>query len=92
MDINIGHISKLARLGLSEDEKILYAKQLSSILSFADNLGKLDLEGIPPTSHAMEINNVLREDIPSSFDNIDGIIANGPEVEDNMFMVPRIVE
>ena len=92
MDIDIEHIARLARLGLSEEEKALFAKQLGDILHYAENLTKLDLKDIAPTSHAIPMKNVLRDDVAVPCTEIDQILKNGPEVDENMFRVPRIIE
>ncbi len=89
---DVEYVAKLARLGLSEKEKDLFAKQLSAILEYADNLKKLDTEKIPPTAHAIPMKNVLREDRVDPCKNVDDILANAPEEEERMFRVPRIIE
>lgn len=89
---DVEHVAKLARLGITEAEKDLFTKQLSAILDFAENLKKLDTTDIPPTSHAIPMSNVLREDKCIPCTNTDDILANGPEVEEHMFKVPRIIE
>ena len=92
MDINVEHVARLARLGLTDKEKELFRKQLGDILQYAENLNKLEIKDVPPTSQAIPMKNVLREDVVEQTDDIDAIMANGPEVEDNMFRVPRIME
>lgn len=92
MQIDVEHVAKLARLGLSEEEKELFAKQLSAILDFANNLQKLDTQDVPPTSHAIPMKNVFREDKVIPCENVDDILANAPEEEEHMFRVPRIIE
>ena len=89
---DVEHVAKLARLGLSEEEKKLFTEQLSTILDFADNLKKLDTKDVPPTSHAIPMKNVLREDKVAPCKNVDDILANAPEEEEHMFKVPRILE
>ena len=89
---DVEHVAKLARLGLSEEEKEIFAKQLSDILNFADSLKKIDTKDIPPTSHAIPMKNVLRDDKVVSYNNVDGILANAPDEEEHMFKVPRIIE
>lgn len=89
---DVEHVAKLARLGLSEEEKELFTKQLSDILEFADSLKKLDTKDVPPTSHAVPIKNVLREDKFVAFKDTEAILANGPDVEKHMFRVPKIME
>lgn len=92
MRIDVDQVARLARLGLSEEEKELFGKQLSAILDFANSLQKLDTKDIPPTSHAIPMKNVYREDRSIPCDNVDGIMANAPAEEDHMFKVPRIIE
>lgn len=92
MRIDVEHVAKLARLGLSEEEKNLFGPQLSAILGYAENLNKLDTNNIPPTSHAIPVKNVLRADKVIPCANVDDILANAPDVAEHMFRVPRIVE
>lgn len=92
MGIDVEHVAKLARLGLSEEEKILFGKQLSAILEYAGNLQKLDTGNVPPTSHAIPMKNVLREDKVIPFEDTEAILLNGPDVENHMFRVPKILE
>ena len=92
MEINVDHIAKLARLGLSDEEKKLFQVQLSAILEYANNLKKIDTANIPPTSHAIPMKNVFREDKALPFENVEDILANGPEIENHMFKVPKIME
>lgn len=92
MKIDVEHVARLARLGLTDKEKELFAKQLGDILKYAENLNKLDIKGVPPTSHAIPMKNVMREDVIEKCEDIDAILRNGPEIEDNMFRVPRIME
>lgn len=92
MQIDVEHVAKLARLGLSEEEKKLFTKQLSDILSFADSLRKINTDKVEPTSHAIPMKNVLREDKVIPFENVDDILTNAPDEEGHMFKVPRIIE
>ena len=89
---DVEHVARLARLGLSEEEKDLFTKQLSDILNFADSLKKVKTDNVPPTSHAIPMKNVLREDRVVPCQNTDDILANAPEEEEHMFRVPRIIE
>ncbi|MBU1026452.1 MAG: Asp-tRNA(Asn)/Glu-tRNA(Gln) amidotransferase subunit GatC [Candidatus Margulisbacteria bacterium] len=89
---DVEHVARLARLGLSEEEKEIFTKQLSDILDYAKILNKLDTKNTDPTSHAVPMKNVLREDKVVPCENTEDILANGPEIEDGMFKVPRIIE
>jgi len=92
MKIDVEAVAKLARLGLSPEEKKLFTDQLSRILEHADTLKKLNTDKVEPTSHAIPMKNVLREDKVVPFEDLSSILANAPQAEEGMFRVPRIVE
>jgi aspartyl-tRNA(Asn)/glutamyl-tRNA(Gln) amidotransferase subunit C len=56
------HIAKLARLGLADEEIAKYQKDLSEILGYIDKLKEVDIEGVKPFTHSIEVSNVLRRD------------------------------
>lgn len=89
---DVEHVAKLARLGLSEAEKDLFASQLSNILEYAETINKLDTSKVQPTSHVIPMKNVLREDRAVKFADAEAIISNAPKEEDHMFSVPKIME
>lgn len=89
---DVEHVAKLARLGLTPEEKELFTKQLSAILEYAENLKKLDTKDVPPTSHAVPMKNVFRKDKVIPFEETEAILANAPEREERMFKVPKILE
>ena len=89
---DVDHVATLARLGLSEEEKKLFTEQLSKILDYAATINKLDTKNVQPTSHAIPMKNVMREDIVIPCDNTSDIMSNAPAAEDNMFSVPKIME
>jgi aspartyl-tRNA(Asn)/glutamyl-tRNA(Gln) amidotransferase subunit C len=89
---DVEHVAKLARLGLSEKEKETLVKQLSAILDYAETINKLDTKNVAPTSHAIPMKNVFRQDELKPFEDIKAILANAPDERDNMFSVPKIME
>lgn len=89
---DVEHVSTLARLGLSEQEKKLFTEQLSKILDHAETINKLDTKNTPPTSHAIPMKNVFREDKVVPCDDVRAIMDNAPESQENMFTVPKIME
>ncbi|MCX5750511.1 MAG: Asp-tRNA(Asn)/Glu-tRNA(Gln) amidotransferase subunit GatC [Candidatus Saganbacteria bacterium] len=89
---DVEHVAKLARLGLSEEEKTTLVDQLSKIFGYMEVLNKIDTKGVLPTSHALPMKNVFRQDKAIPFNNTDEILANGPEVEKRMFKVPKILD
>jgi aspartyl-tRNA(Asn)/glutamyl-tRNA(Gln) amidotransferase subunit C len=82
------YVAKLARLRLSEEEVERMAGELSGILSHVDRIGKLDLEGVEPTSHVVALENVLRADLPWESLPKDVALASAPEPFDGAFRVP----
>jgi aspartyl-tRNA(Asn)/glutamyl-tRNA(Gln) amidotransferase subunit C len=82
------HVAKLARLGLSEDEVERMAGELSGILEHVDRISALNLEGVAPTSHVVELENVLRADLPHESLPRDVALASAPDPVDGAFRVP----
>lgn len=83
-------IARLARLALSEEEKVRYARQLSSILDYAAELARADLEGIPPTASVLPARSVLRGGDAighQTLSRTDGL-ANAPRSDGTAFVVP----
>jgi aspartyl-tRNA(Asn)/glutamyl-tRNA(Gln) amidotransferase subunit C len=82
------HVAKLARLELSDDEVEQMASELSGILEHVDRISELDLEGVEPTSHVVELENVLRADEPAPSLERDAALQNAPDPADGAFRVP----
>jgi len=92
MELDVNYISKLARLKLTEEEKIKFSKQLTKILEFMNTLNEIDTKDIKPTSHVIELNNVFREDVVKPSELADDILANAPEREGLYFKVKKVIE
>ena len=88
----VEHIAELARLELTEDEKVRYSEQLSAILDYAARLQALDTTDIPPTSSVLPARSVLREDEPRPGLSLEALLVNAPQVKDRQFRVPPILE
>ena len=88
---NVLHVAGLARLELSEGEVEKYEAELNDVLKFMDKLNELDTQGIEPTAHVLEINNVFREDIVEESFEVEDILSNAPDREDDYFKVPSIL-
>jgi aspartyl-tRNA(Asn)/glutamyl-tRNA(Gln) amidotransferase subunit C len=89
---DVEHVAALARLSLSEQEKEQFTEQLNAILKYAEQLDKLDTEGVEPTSHAMPLVNVMREDEARPSYPIEKVLQNAPDEEDGQFKVPAVLE
>jgi aspartyl-tRNA(Asn)/glutamyl-tRNA(Gln) amidotransferase subunit C len=82
------HVARLARLSLSDDEVQRMAGELSSVLGHIEKIAELDLDGVPPTSHVVEVPNALRPDEPRPSLPRDVVLAAAPAVADGGFLVP----
>ncbi len=85
------HVANLARLDLDENSIDRLAGQIGKILEYVDTLNSVDTKGVPPTSHAIFLNNAFREDsVKESLDR-DKALENAPEKEDGNFIVPKVI-
>jgi aspartyl-tRNA(Asn)/glutamyl-tRNA(Gln) amidotransferase subunit C len=82
------HVARLARLRLTEGEVETMVGELSGILEHVDRIGRLDLEGVEPTSHVVALENVLRADEPRPSLAPEVALEQAPEPLDGAFRVP----
>lgn len=88
----VKHVANLARLAITEDEADKLTKQLDSIITFAEQLNELDTEGIEPTTHVLNMKNILREDKAEEGLPREEVLKNAPDHQDGQFKVPSILE
>jgi aspartyl-tRNA(Asn)/glutamyl-tRNA(Gln) amidotransferase subunit C len=82
------HVARLARLELSDEEVGRMTTEMSKILEHIEKIAELDLEGVPPTSHVVEVTGALRADAPRPSLPRDVAFANAPDIADDGFRVP----
>jgi aspartyl-tRNA(Asn)/glutamyl-tRNA(Gln) amidotransferase subunit C len=82
------HVARLARLELDPDEVQRMATELSHVLEHVERIRELDLEGTPPTSHAVDVGTVTRPDEPRPCLTPEQALASAPEPVDGGFGVP----
>jgi aspartyl-tRNA(Asn)/glutamyl-tRNA(Gln) amidotransferase subunit C len=82
------HVAKLARLRLSDAEVEKMAGELSGILDHVGRIGELDLDGVAPTSHVVELENVLRPDEPRPSWPRESVLEQAPDPAEGAFRVP----
>jgi len=87
----VEYLAGLVKLKLSENGKRKFQKELDKIINYIDQLKKVNTKNIPPTSHVIPMENVLREDkvLPSL--SQDEALANAPEKENGYFKVPKVI-
>jgi aspartyl-tRNA(Asn)/glutamyl-tRNA(Gln) amidotransferase subunit C len=82
------HVARLARLQLTDEEVERMVGELSNILGHIEKINELDLEGVPPTSHVVDVANALRPDEPRPSWDRDVILDAAPERTEDGFLVP----
>jgi aspartyl-tRNA(Asn)/glutamyl-tRNA(Gln) amidotransferase subunit C len=88
----VDHVARLARLDLSAADKERMRSELDGILSYIDKLRALDTRDVEPTSHAVPVTNVMRDDVERPSLPVADMLANAPDPHREMFRVPKIIE
>ncbi len=88
----VEHVARLARLSLTDEEKARMGEELSSILGYIDQLREPDTSSVDPTSHAIPMVNVMREDEVRPSYPVEAMLQNAPEREGDFVRVPKIIE
>ena len=88
----VEHVARLARLELGAEDKERMRRELDGILSYIDKLRALDTEGVEPTSHAVPLLNVMRDDLAGASFPLSDMLANAPDRAGDFFRVPKIIE
>jgi aspartyl-tRNA(Asn)/glutamyl-tRNA(Gln) amidotransferase subunit C len=89
---DVEHVARLARLHLSDEERARMQDQLSGILAYIDKLRALDVDGVEPTTHAVPLVNVMRDDEIRPCLPREEMLGNAPDRSGDFFRVPRILE
>jgi len=82
------HVARLARLELSEEEVTKISGELSNILEHIEKIGELELDGVAPTTHVVEVPNALRPDVPRPCLPREVVLEQAPDSADGGFRVP----
>lgn len=89
---DIEKVAYLSRLELSDEEKDKLTGHINRLLENFQELQELDTDDVEPTSHTIPVFNVLRKDEVKPSLSTEEVLANGPQVADDCFVVPRVVE
>ena len=82
------HVAALARLALSDEEVDQMTRELSAVLDHVERISELDLEGVAPTSHVVEVESALRADDPQPSLDREVAVAQAPDADSEGFRVP----
>ena len=88
-DATVRHVARLARLRLGPEEQARMREELSGILEHVERIQALDLDEVPPTTHVVELLNVVREDEPRECLSQEEALREAPEVIEGMFAVVK---
>lgn len=89
---DIEHLSKLARIRVSENEARSLSKDLEAILEYVDQLKEVDISKVSESTHAVEVENVVREDEPDAFGSMPHLIEQAPNSEKGFVKVKAVFE
>ncbi|SFM11233.1 Asp-tRNA(Asn)/Glu-tRNA(Gln) amidotransferase subunit GatC [Salibacterium qingdaonense] len=88
----VRHVAHLARLSVTEEEVDTFTEQLDDIIEFAEQLNELDTDDVEPTTHVLDIHNVLRKDEKRPSLDREEALKNAPDQEDGQVKVPSVLE
>ncbi len=89
---DLEHIAWLARIELRDEDREKYMSRLSSVLDYFGQIDEVDTEGVQPTYHVLELNNVFREDeINAPVLSQEEALSNAPKKQDGFFKAPRMM-
>lgn len=89
---DLENVAVLSRLSIPADQQETYIQQMDSILTYMDNLAEVDTADVKPTTYALPMQNVFREDVVKPSLDRDLALSNAPLKEDNYFKVPKVLE
>jgi aspartyl-tRNA(Asn)/glutamyl-tRNA(Gln) amidotransferase subunit C len=85
-------IAHLARMSVDHDDVERYAQDLSGILNLVEHMNQVDVRGIEPMAHPLDMCQRLRADVVTEFNQRDTLQAHAPAVENGLFLVPKVIE
>ena len=86
------HVANLARLSVTDTEAEMFTEHLDAIITYAELLNELDTEGIEPTTHVLDVRNVVREDEVRESISREDALKNAADQQDGQVKVPSIME
>jgi len=88
----VRRIAELARIGISDAEASAVQAQLNDIFELIGRMQKVDTEGVEPMSHGQDLKLRLREDLVTERDQRERFQSLAPEVEQGLYLVPKVIE
>ena len=88
----VSKIAHLARLGVDKSEYETYARNLSDILTFIEQLNSVDTQGVEPMAHPMDASQRLRVDEVSETIQREKFQQGAPRTEAGLYLVPKVID
>jgi aspartyl-tRNA(Asn)/glutamyl-tRNA(Gln) amidotransferase subunit C len=88
---DVEKVALLARLRLSEAEIVAMTEQLGRVLGYVEQLSELDTDNVPPMAHAIELENVLVDDVVQPSLDREVALANAPKRDAECYRVPAVL-
>ncbi len=89
---DLENVAVLSRLRIPEDQQQKYMQQMDSILTYMDNLSEVDTTDVKPTTYALPMQNVFREDVVRPSLDREAALQNAPLRDNGYFKVPKVLE
>ena len=89
---DVDHIARLARLGLTDEERTALRGELESILGYVEQIAKLDTDDVEPTASMRDDPAPLRPDRTTNDDEAEDLVAGAPDRQGTYLRVPKIIE
>ncbi|WP_249871768.1 Asp-tRNA(Asn)/Glu-tRNA(Gln) amidotransferase subunit GatC [Oceanobacillus saliphilus] len=87
----VKHVAHLARLAVTDEEVDKLSDELSAIIDYAEQLNELDTDGIEPTTHVLDLKNIMRKDEAKEWITQEDALKNAPDHHGGQFRVPSIM-
>lgn len=89
---DVQKIAHLARLSLDDNDAEQYQRSLTSILDLVEQMQSVDTDGVAPLSHPLEAKQRLRDDVVTEENRREAFLANAPQTEAGLFLVPKVID
>jgi len=88
----VRHISKLARIAMSDEELAQLVPELNAIIGWVEQLAEVNTDGVEPLTAVIEQKLRLRDDAVTDGNIREDVLANAPEAQHGFFAVPKVIE
>lgn len=89
---DVHYIANLARLQVTEEEAKIYAKDMSNILKYMDQLNEVNTDDVAPLEHVIELDSRFRKDEAKEPLSHEDALKNAPDADSDYFRVPKVIE